>query len=383
MKTTITQVGTKGAGKASRIALQAFNENEALTAVRSGSGNLLLIGWDTRNSIERRADSNTQAGAVHEIALNVLGRRAVTSVRTGDGRLLLISWEVPDGLGSITRLKDSNTLAGEASLIEATVTLDPSTLVTAVRAANGKLKLISWRLEADGSFSRLGDSADQAGEVGLIAVSALLSFPGSPSTIVVTAVRTARGTLKMIGWNVPAQGPIVRFERDREFEAGAIGEIAMARRRDFDGPVSPSGVITAVRTGSGNLLVSLWRAGEGGFTRVADVTAGEARAIAIEAAGPSPSTYVASMRNGSGDLQLIAFEVGSNDSLTRTGEHVRVGAKVTETAIVGLAGARALTATRTRESLSVSSWSFQEVPTSLHADAANELPDVSLHGESR
>ena len=368
MKTTITHQGSKGAGKASRIALQAFNENEALTAVRSSSGNLLLIGWDTSDGIERRADSNTQAGAVHEIALNVLGRRAVTSVRTGDGRLLLISWDVPDGLGSITRVKDSNTLAGEASLIEATVTIDVSTLVTAVRAANGKLKLISWRLEADGSFSRLGDSADQAGAVGLIAVSALRNPFGSPSTIVVTAVRTARGTLKMIGWNVPSQGPIVRFGRDAEFEAGAVGEIAMVRRRDFDGPVAPSGVITAVRTGSGNLLVSLWRVGTTGFGRVADVTAGEARAIAIAAAGPSPSTYVASMRNGSGDLQLIAFEVGRNDSLTRTGEQVQVGSQVTETAIVGLDGARAITATRTRDSLSVSSWSFQEIPASLHLD---------------
>jgi hypothetical protein len=112
-----------------------------------------------------------------------------------------------------------------------------------------------------------------------------------------------------------------------------------------------------------------------GFQLVSEVTAGTARALAIAAAGPSSSNYVASMRNGSGDLQLIVFEVGRNGVLTRTGEHVRKGAQVTETAIVGLDGVRALTATRTRNFLSLESWSFQEqLPQSLRPD---EGPRVS------
>lgn len=358
MKTTITQVGAGGAGEASLIAVQAFSDAEALTAVRSGSGSLLLIGWHTSGDIVRGADSDHQAGEVHGIALNILGnRRAVTAVRTGAGSLELISWDVPRGLASIARLKDSQNKAGEASLIEA-ATLDASTLVTAVRAGNGKLKLISWRLEEDGGFTRLGDSGDQAGDVDLVAVATL----GSPSRIVVTAVRTASGTLKMIGWNVPPQGRIERFPRDREFENGAVGEIAMVRRRDVaDGVFPQPGVVTAVRNGAGDLAIGAWGVSPSGFELVGDSTgqAGEARAIAIAAAGP-PSTYVASMRNGSDDLQLIAFEIGRNGGLTRTGERVRVGAKVSETAIVGLPDGRALTATRTRNVLSLETWSVSE-----------------------
>lgn len=365
MKTTITQVGAGGAGEASLIALQAFNPGRVLTACRNGSGNLFLIAWRTdRTPFDRRADSGTQAGEVSRIALNLMGdHRAITSVRAGNGALKLISWDVPGD--RIMRLKDSEAQAGEVSLVEATA-LDASTLVTAVRAGNGRLKLISWRLEADGAVNRLKDSGDQAGEVGAIAVAAL----GSPSRVVVTAVRTARGTLKMIGWNVGADGSFQRFPRDREFEAGSVSEIAMVRRTDLaDGIFPQPGVVTAVRTGGGDLAVQAWSV-TNGFQLVGDGTgqAGEARALAIAPAGP-PSTYVASMRNGSGDLALIAFQLGRNGGLTRTGDRVRVGAKTTETAMVGFLDGHALTATRTRDFLSLESWSITEaVPTSPHVD---------------
>lgn len=377
MKTTITQVGAGSAGEADRIAVQAFDAGHALTALRNGSGKLLLISWDTTGSpIRRLGDSNQpreQAGEVHEVALSLLAdRKAVTAVRAGNGTLKLISWAVSSDFRVITRLGDSGTLAGAASLIEATATIDASTLVTAVRAGNGKLKLISWRLEANGSFTRLGDSGDQAGEVGVVAVSAL----GNQSRIVVTAVRAANGRIKMIGWNVPAQGPIGRFPRDREFEGGAVGEIAMVRRRDLgDGLFPRPGVITAVRNGGGNLVVTLWDVSASGLAPAGEVVAGQARGLGIAQAGPSSSDYVASMRNGSGDLQIIAYEVGRNGGLSRTGEHVRVGAQVTETALVGLADGRALSATRTRDFLSLETWSIADA---LRASPGlDEGPQVS------
>lgn len=359
MTTTITQQGAGGAGKASLIALRAFGRGEAVTALRNGSGDLMLIGWHTdEGPLIRRAKGEATAGDVGAIALSLLdGRRAVTSVRTAAGTLKLISWEVSRGLEGIARRGDSENLAGEASLIEA-VTLDRSTLVTAVRAGNGKLKLISWRLEADGSFTRLGDSGDQAGEVSLVAMSGIAAL----SRIVVTAVRTARGTLKLIGWNVPpGEGRIERFARDREFENGAVGEIAMARREDAADEFPRPGVVTAVRNAGGDLAVGLWNVTASGFELAGDSTgqAGKASNIAIAPAGP-PSTYVASMRNGGGDLQLIAFKAGRNGGLTRTGERVRVGTDVTETAIVGLSDGRALTATRARNVLSLETWSVTE-----------------------
>jgi hypothetical protein len=362
MKTTITQVGAGGAGEASRIAVQAIDAGRAITAVRNGSGDLLLIGWDTTGrKIERLGASEHLAGEAHEIALTLLRNRnqvrAVTSVRAGDGRLLLISWDVSSDARTIRRLHDSETLAGEARLIEATATIDASTLLTAVRAGNGTLKLISWRLRPDGTFARLGDSGDQAGEVGAIAVAAL----GNQSRTVVTAVRAGNGRIKLIGWNVPAEGRIERFPRDREFEGAAVGEIAMVARRDVADEIFPRpGVVTAARNGSGNLVVTLWDVSANGFGIAGEHVGGTARALAVAQAGPSSSDYVVSMRNGSDVLQLIALRVGRNGGLTRTDDHVRQGTKVTETAIVGLSDGRALSATRAGNFLSLETWSITE-----------------------
>jgi hypothetical protein len=72
-----------------------------------------------------------------------------------------------------------------------------SGVVSAVRAADGRLKLIAWRVDGGGAITRAGDSYDLAGEATRIALCSELSG-GTP---VVTAVRTAAGDLKLIGWD--------------------------------------------------------------------------------------------------------------------------------------------------------------------------------------
>ena len=70
-------------------------------------GNLELIGWHVAGhdfTITRAADSADQAGAAEEVALALVGRRAVTAVRSGAGNLLLISWDIPIGLGTVARV---------------------------------------------------------------------------------------------------------------------------------------------------------------------------------------------------------------------------------------------------------------------------------------
>src|SRR4051812_13477259 len=104
MTTLIRPIADASAGAASRIAVQAFSDSEALTALRNGSGDLELISWRTAPqdfAITRAADA--LAGAVQEVVLTLMGRRAITAVRSGSDNLLLISWDVPPGLNTITR----------------------------------------------------------------------------------------------------------------------------------------------------------------------------------------------------------------------------------------------------------------------------------------
>lgn len=68
--------------------------------------------------------------------------------------------------------------------------------MSAVRTANGDLKLISWEVSPTGGVRRRGDSGSQAGNATMIQL-----LPGGGRGVtMITALRTAAGKLKLIGW---------------------------------------------------------------------------------------------------------------------------------------------------------------------------------------
>ena len=80
--------------------------------------------------------------------------------------------------------------------------------------------MISWRLEPDGTISRLHDSGSQAGEVSLVTIAAV------DAENVVTAVRNGSDNLELIGWRIPASGVVQRWA-DSGSQAGEVSEIAL------------------------------------------------------------------------------------------------------------------------------------------------------------
>ncbi|MDQ1366807.1 MAG: hypothetical protein QOE57_2849 [Acidimicrobiaceae bacterium] len=362
MTTLIKPLAAAGAGDATRISVAAFHSREIVTALRNGSGNLELITWHTPDNamVTRGADSGTQAGAVDEVALTLLDRLAITAVRNGSGNLQLISWSVPEGLGSVTR-RGSNG-AGAASHIA--VAFVGRTLITALRNGSGNLELISWAISGDGTFTRLADSGNQAGAVSVVSAASL----GQDRDTVVTAVRTSSGSLKLIAWRISTDGRTITRLFDSADQAGAVGEIATILAHD-DSELGGTFLLTAVTTGAGTLRLIEWGVDVAGIRRLGDSRdlAGAASHIAIAPAGPA-ATYLSSMRRGSGDLELIAFEIGRNAALTRTGDYgpnSGGGTNITETAITSLGDGRAVTAIRLRDFLNVTTWQvsrFMDAP---------------------
>lgn len=169
-----------------------------VTSVRDGDGDLKLIVWrvSSGGAFTRLGDSGSLAGDASLIrsALDPAGR-VVTSVRDGSGDLKLIVWGISSNGATIQRFGDSGSAAGAiggnslASLSDG--------VVSAVRTGDGRLKLIAWTVNANGSITRRSDSGNQAGEASLINV---LSSIGGNGLTMVTPVRTASGTLKLIGW---------------------------------------------------------------------------------------------------------------------------------------------------------------------------------------
>jgi hypothetical protein len=68
-----------------------------------------------------------------------------------------------------------------------------------VRASTGHLLLIAWKISTGGAVTRGGDSApDQAGAADRITLGPATGQTDAP---VLTSVRTASGTLKLITWD--------------------------------------------------------------------------------------------------------------------------------------------------------------------------------------
>jgi hypothetical protein len=221
--------------------------------------------------------------------------------------------------------------------------LGDSTLVTAIRQGNGTLKLITWKLANDGAIERLGDSGDQAGAVSIVTITAIGRFADT----VVTAVRNGSGILELIAWHISAQGSKIERIGDSGSLAGAVSEIAMVRTYSDDDTAGQQGVLTAVRAGNGTLKLIAWRLTGSTFERRSDSgsQAGEATQIAVDLTGSSP-TYLASMLKGSGDWELIAFNIARDGAITRTADLTDAGSHVTETALIHLGGGRCVVANR-------------------------------------
>ncbi len=357
MTTRIRPLAEATAGEASAITAVAVTDGEVVTACRDGSDNLLLIGWSTPStdaSITRGADTGGQAGEISAVALAVLGRHVVTAVRDGSDNLLMIPWEVAPGLASITRLWDG-TGAGEVSLIAMT-TLRDDLLITAVRNGSGNLELISWRLEPDATVSRLHDSGSQAGEVTGVTITAL------DADNVITAVRNGSGDLELIGWSVDGNGTLTRWPGAPGL-AGTILDIALDTLTATLNGVPVTTVLTAVTDGSGNLLLIAWAADPaGGFSRLTDAHAGEAIDLSLCSTTTSQGTptVLVSMRQGSGNLKIIAFDLlgeAGDVVLVRTGDYAnRPNADVAQTALVTLDSDRILSACRTDDDLDVTTY---------------------------
>ena len=87
--------------------------------------------------------------------------------------------------------------------------------------------------------------------------------------------------------------PRVTIEHSHNASAGAIGALALTR-------LAPDHVFTAVRDGSGNLKVIAWQVGsDGSLTRRGDASAGGVSQVAVTdwPAGPGVVTAVRTARS--------------------------------------------------------------------------------------
>src|SRR5262245_48594544 len=223
--------------------------------------------------------------------------------------------------------------AAAGKVHEIAVTRLSSRVIAAVRTDSNELKVIVWDVGADGALTRRGDAV--AGGVTRVAIT---DWPEGPG--VVTAVRMTSGDLKVIAWKVATDGSVQRAD---DGTAGPVSEVAISSPPGF------AGVVTPVRTASGDLKVIAWKvSAAGAITRAGDTSAGASSAISVTAlssAGGAARVAVA-LRNGSGNLQIITWAVTATGIVARL--HEGVAGPISDVAITYRATANADLITVTR-----------------------------------
>ena len=274
----------------------------------------------------RRNDSAEQAGTVSEIAATVGAQsgRVITAVRTAQGALRLISWQV-SGSNPVARLGDSGDQAGAASSIDIA---RGSRVVTALRDGSTNLMLISWDVTAAGAITRRGDSGNQAGTATAIKIVAVTN------TLFVTACRTGDGDLRLISWQLNADGSLTRLA-DSGNAAGGIGEVSLIKL-----PLAGASerVVTSVRTSEGNLKLIVWRvSAAGAFTRLGESGEQAGDASMIRSVVDPGGRVVTSLRTASGELKLIVWGISSNGAtVQRLGDSGNEAGSISDNSLTSL-----------------------------------------------
>lgn len=146
---------------------------------------------------------------------------------------------------------------------------------------------------------------------------AVVASPAPFSDGIMTAVRTQSGNFKLIAWRVdPQAGTILRLA---DADGGAVQALSLVAASGFEG------VIAAVVTGSGKLKLLTFDVPFGGFAvqRADEFLDGDINAVSIARLGLLPNgedLVVTASRTDAGNLELISWSIDWQGNITRLGD---------------------------------------------------------------
>jgi hypothetical protein len=294
-----------GAGAAKEARIVEVAENYVLAAVRTQTDDLKMIGYyvDAFGAFDRIGEYT--AGKISALGLavtNATDRKAVTAVREQNGNLKLIAWDIGFNGGTpfVDRLGSAS--AGAVSALAVSDARNFHGVFTAVREGGNTLKVIPWKLSSDGMVFTRGTDAT-AGTVGTtLAIAPLASG-------VVAGVKDSQNNLRLISWTATSSGNM--STRRDEVVGGTVSEIRM-----IDTPNAASNLTVAVRDGSGEMNLIGFVVNNNGtdLRRTGSSKAGAATKISLHGVsrsypGLDPRDMVlTALRTGSGDLKLITWD---------------------------------------------------------------------------
>ena len=295
-------LGRAAGGPTTRVAVTAipnampkFGHTVFVTAARTEAGQLKVTAWDVDKAggITRQGSAET-GGIRGEFAIaSAFGLTFVTAVRDSTDRLTLISWWLTANR-SIERLETARAEEVRQIALATYDSYPPAVfpIVTAVttpsRMQTNDLKLIAWRVDEAGVFSRAGDV--KGGPVSNVAAVSL------SHRRIVTAARSLQSQLELRTWDFDQQGQISEHAANEPTGLGD-GEFGVAT-------LNAAHAITAVPDGGGRLTLISWDAVDK-LVRLGHARKGQADLISVLSLGSD--WLVTPVRTERGTLKVITW----------------------------------------------------------------------------
>jgi hypothetical protein len=214
-----------------------------------------------------------------------------------------------------------------------------------VASNNGHLKLVTWDLVGVDKIEREGEF--EAGAVKEVALAEVAS------DYVLAAVRQSDDVLKMIAFHVGPTGNLLRIA---DMSAGKISQLDMATFGGADRKAA-----TAVRDEFGNFKLIVWDLafetdGSAKIVRLGEASAGTVSALSVSRASPFNGVLTA-VRDSEQNLTLIPWKVSTDGKTITRGEHATAGAVGTELSVASLAKGAAVAMRDSDGNLRIVTWS--------------------------
>jgi hypothetical protein len=244
---TLAWQGDAIAGDVTQVKIARIGVRRVVTAT-TGTSTLKLIVWDVAASgaITRRGEIVVgDVGGRFEVTHGGLGQ-VIVAFESTSGSLGVRTYRVSSA-GSLT-LQDSDSAGGITDLALARV--EGTRFVTPVRLATGALRVIAWQIDADGSITRLAH-ADGAAVDSIEAVTAYHPAASGSERVEAAATIFARaaGDLAVQTWKVRSDPWAVVLA-----DSDGAGDTAGAAASELDFGLAAS----VVRTGSSLQKVIAW-----------------------------------------------------------------------------------------------------------------------------
>ena len=303
-----------GAGAISQVAIAQVDQEEFVTAVINGSGNLEIISWLVDENDQQILRLGTwygpPASAVaisSPFSVNGSTDLFTTAAINANGNLDITTWLV-GGSGEIGMY--SEVQAGKASVVSVAFVNNASNgspqFMTAIRNFAGNLQVSLWYL--DPSFNIRLSGSGLAGAVNAVSITPL----NDQNSDVVTAVANSAGNLELIQWYYDKFGKAVT-RGNTAYTSESAYSVAAAP----GGKPASNAFYTAVNGSNGQVTLSAWN-----------------QALGLQSSTPGGSSYLpvaltstdtaALMVSGGGDYYLSAFDQtghGFGEAATAWGQY--------------------------------------------------------------